>query len=253
MNRIHYFTVFLIFTAALFYSGCGSDTTTNNNTTGGTPPAINMKVGAFYTFNIDSIQTNGNITGTRLKTSHTYLSEGTYFGQPNSFAVRSVTKDSTIAIPLAIDTFYVRYDGGKFYQYGVLQMISPSFPASWDLVADFTVSSGTQWTIATGVPFTIGVLTGTANITGKIAVDTTFHTFGYGQKSVNAYRSEIVAELFVSTFSVGKIYVDYFIGDSDPATNPPGLVRLRLNPINITGYQAAGFEQKIQTFAVPVQ
>jgi hypothetical protein len=252
MNKLNFFSAFLVIVLSVIYIGCGDDTTTNNN--GGnnsTPPNIQLKQGAFYTFNIDSIQTNGNVTGTRFKASNTYLAPITFQGKSNVFPIRIETKDSTIPVPLAVDTYYVCYEGGKFYQYGVLQLVSPSFPATWDVVGDFTVALGNQWIIGQNVPFTIGVISGTANITGKIAVDTTFKTQFYGERDVNAYRSEIVAELFVSTFSIGKIYVDYFIGDSDPATNPAGLVRLRLRPINVTAYTAAGFDQKIQTWIIP--
>ncbi len=250
MNKLKFFSALLIAALSFAYLGCGDDATTNNNggNTGGTPPTINMTAGAFYKFNVDSIQTSGSITRTRYKTWHTYLTPITYQGKSNVFPIKIETRDSIIPVPLAVDTFYVCYENGKFYQFGVLQLVSPSFPATWDLVADFTVSMGTVWTIGQNVPFSIPPLSGTATITGKIAVDTTFKTFGWGERNVNSYRAEIVADLMVATISVGKIYVDYFIGDSDPTTNPAGLVRLRLRPINLTVYTAAGFEQTIQTW-----
>jgi hypothetical protein len=251
MKNLKFFSAFIVISLTVFYIGCGEDTTTNNNGGGsGTPPTINMQVGAVYEFAVDSLPTSGGVTGTRIETIQSYLAQGTFFGQSNVFQVRSVTQDSVITVPFAVDTFYVRYEGGKFYQYGVLQMISSTIPASWDLVADFTVTAGNTWSIGQNVPFQIGPVGGTANITGKIAVDTTFLTHGSSGQSVNAYRSEIVADLFITGgLNIGKVYVDYFIGDSDPASNPAGLVRLRLRPVNLSGfYTAAGVDQRIKAW-----
>ncbi|HEY3249798.1 MAG TPA: hypothetical protein VGK25_01640, partial [Ignavibacteria bacterium] len=212
-------------------------------------PNINMKVGAVYTFNIDSIQTNGTITPTRYKSTHTYLTQGTFYDSANAFQVRTVTQDS-IGGPQAIDTFYVRYNAGKFYQYGIIQLIDPSATPTWNLIADFTVSQGTQWTIASNVPITI-IPGGTVTIKSKVAADTAFQTFGWGNNNINCYRAEVTGDIYLATSYLGTVYVDYFIGDADPVTNPSGLVRLRLRPINITVYQAAGADQKLQHWTIP--
>ncbi|MCI0449579.1 MAG: hypothetical protein L0Y79_07315 [Chlorobi bacterium] len=233
MSKIKFLALFTAVITAVFVIGCSEDTTTNNQGGQGGNPNINMQVGAVYTMNVDSIQTNGNVTGTRLKTTHTYLSQGTFFGQSNVFQIRSVTQDSAGG-PTLIDTFYVRYEGGKFYQYGIINLLDPNITPTWDLVADYTVAFGTQWTIAANVVTQFG----TVNIRAKVAVDTTFHTYGYGNNPVNAYRSEITADIANIPF----VYVDYFIGDADPATNPSGLVRLRLRPFLTFG----GVDQKIQ-------
>lgn len=137
MNKIKYFSFFILAAAFVFIYNCGSDDVVNNNNNGGTVPTLNMRVGSFYVFNIDSLGTNGSVSHTSLKTSNTYLSQGTFFQQSNAFQILSQTKDTISNITLSTDTFYVRYDGGKFYQYGVLQLISPTIPAAWDLVADF--------------------------------------------------------------------------------------------------------------------
>lgn len=249
MNKLKLISAFLILTAAVFYSGCGDDSGIVDPAANA--PTINMKVGSFYVFNIDSLATSGTVQGTRLKTSHTFLNQGTYFGQSNVFQIKAETKDSTILPVLASDTFYVRYDGGKFYQYGVIQLIDPAQTPTWDLVADFTVSQGTQWTIASNISIVIGPVTATATIKGKITGEETFVTHGYGSKTINCFRSEITADISVSGFPVGTVYVDYYIGDSDPATNPAGMVRLKLRPVNLTLYQAAGVDQKIQNFVIP--
>jgi hypothetical protein len=246
MNKIK-ILAFLFTLAAVItiLTSCGEDTTNNNNT-GGTPPTLNMQVGSVYTLNVDSIPISGPQHHTILKNTMTFLAQGTYFGQ-SGFQVRSVTRDSLNVGPSVIDTFYVRYDGGKFYQYGTLQLIDPSLPGSWDMVADFNVATGTQWDIATGVA--ISYIPGvTANIRGKVAEETSFTTYGFGNRTVHCYRSELTAELMLGPTPVGTIYLDYYIGDANPSTNPSGLVRITLRPINISIYQSAGVDQAMQTW-----
>lgn len=252
MNKIKLFSFFVLTAAMVWVWGCGDSGTTTPTNPGGTAPTINMKVGSVYTFNIDSLGLTGNVTKTSLKSINTFLAQGTYFGQSNAFQIYTETKDTITNITLGTDTFYVRYDGGKFYQYGVLQLISPTIPASWDLVADFNVATGTAYTIAENVPINIGSITGAeADITGKIAVDTTFNTYGWGNVGINCFRAEIVADIIFSGFSLGKVYVDYYIGDADPSTNPSGMVRVKLRPVNLTVYQQAGVDQYLQRFAIP--
>lgn len=257
MNKLKFFSIFLLTAAMVYVWGCGDDTTTGGNNTGGTAPTINMKVGNLYTFNLDSLDTNGSIRKTKVVTKHTYLAQGTYFGESNAFQIESITKDSTQSFNISTDTFYVRYDGGKFYQYGVLQLISPTIPASWDLVADFNVAQGSQYTIKDNVPITLGTLTVTANIKGKIAADTTFHTTAWGNIAVNCFRVEITADLLLSGFPLGTVYVDYYIGDADPTSNPSGLVKTKLRPVKLpnTGtpiYSSPGVDQYLrQAVIVP--
>lgn len=248
MNKLKFFSIFLLAAAMVYVWGCGDDSTTGgNNNNGGTVPTLNMRVGSFYVFNIDSLSTSGGVSHTSLKTSNTYLSQGTFFTQPNAFQIMSQTKDTISQAILSTDTFYVRYEGGKFYQYGVLQLISPTIPAAWDLVADFNVAQGSSYDIALGVPISL-IPGASANITGKIAADTTFNTHGYGNVGINCYRAEIVADIIIGGFSVGKVYVDYFIGDADPATNPSGMVRVRLRPITLPVYSQSGVDQFLQIY-----
>ena len=239
MSKIKFLALFLFTVAitAVLAIGCSEDTTTNNQ--GGNPPNINMQAGAIDTFSVDSIQTNGNVVGTRFKTIHRYLNPITFQGKSNVFPVRAVTQDSLTSIPLVIDTFYVCYEAGKFYQWGIIQLLDPNVTPTWDLIADYTVAFGTQWTIAAGVVTQFG----TVNIKSKVAVDTTFKTNGWGERDVNAYRSEITADIANIPF----VYVDYFIGDADPSTNPSGLVRLRLRPF----LTFAGVDQKVQRWFIP--
>ena len=77
MNKIKYFSLFILTIIISYLWGCGGDETVINNNNA-TPPNINMKVGNVYTFNVDSLDTNGNIRKTRIVTKHTYLSQGRY-------------------------------------------------------------------------------------------------------------------------------------------------------------------------------
>lgn len=249
-NKTLIFPVFFLIAVLIsFYSGCGDDTTTNNGgNTGGSTPNINMKVGSVYTFNIDSIQTNGNLDPTPYKSTYTYLAQGNFNGQSNVFQVGIVTQDSNGG-PQSLDTFYVRYDAGKFYQWGIIQLINPAVAPTWDLIADFNVQQGTQWTIASNVP--ISYIPGaTATVKSKVAVDTAFQTNGWGYLNVKCYRAEITADIYLGVL-LGTVYVDYFIGYANPATNPSGLVRLRLRPITFVPPGFSGADQKLQRWTIP--
>src|SRR4030095_16915340 len=238
--------VSVIIGAALFPMGCGDDTVTPPPPGGN--PTINMQVGSVYTLNVDSIPQSGTPRHTAFKSTMTFLSQSTFFGQANAFQIRAVTRDSLNLGPSVIDTFYVRYDGGKFYQYGTLQLIDPNIPATWDLVADFTVATGTEWTIASDVP--IPLFPGlTATITGKVAEETSFRTYGFDSLTVHCYRSEIKAVL--NPGAIATIYLDYFIGDANPSTNPSGLVRLRLRPFTVLIQSYDGFDQSMQIWTTP--
>ncbi len=244
MNKLKFFSIILLTAAMVYVWGCGDDTTTGTPGTGGSVPTLNMQAGSLYIFNVDSLPVSGGSpVNTRLKSYNTYLTPVTFQGKSNAFPIVSETRDTIANVSLGIDTFYVCYESGKFYQYGMLQLISPTIPASWDLVADFNVSQGTSFTIASAVPIVLGSITATADISGKIAADTTFNTAGWGNIGINCYRSQISAIISVSGLPLGTVYVDYFIGDADPSTNPSGMVRVKLNPFTILTFSQSGIDQ----------
>lgn len=258
MKKIKFFSFLILAAAMVYIYGCGDDAVNNNNNGGtGSTPTINMRVGSIYVFTNDSLDTNGTtVTPTRIKTYQSFLAEGTFFGQPNAFQIRSESRD-TVANPqliISIDTFYVRYDGTRFYQYGMLRLIDSTQPLSWDLVADFSKAIGVQWDVAT-INTTIGGIAVTAIVKGKIAEQTPFTTNTTGL-SINNYRIEIEAAVTSPIGSLGSIFVDYYIGYADPATNPSGMVRVKLRPIKLTAlgvpvYRAAGVDTKIQYYVIP--
>jgi hypothetical protein len=256
MKNLKFLSAFIIMTAAVMFWGCGEDTPTgNNNGGGGSPPAINMKVNSFYAFTNDSLDTNGTtVRHTRLMTYQTFLAQGTFFSQPNAFQIRSETRDTVSNSLVGTDTFYVRYDGTRFYQYGLLRLIDSTQPPSWDLVADFSKPVGEQWSVAT-INTTIGGFAVTAVVKGKIADQIAFTT-NNTNITINNYRIEIEAAVSTAAGSLGSIFVDYHIGYSDPTTNPAGMVRVKLRPVKlallgIPVYRAAGVDSKIEYYVIP--
>ncbi|MEO8515075.1 MAG: hypothetical protein ABI543_16075 [Ignavibacteria bacterium] len=246
MKNLKFFSALLLVVSVVYLWGCGDDSTTTPGGGSGSVPTLNMKAGDLYVFNVDSLSVSGGPpTHTHLKTYNTFLTPITFVGKANAFPIITETRDTVLNQSLGTDTFYVCYESGKFYQYGMLSLISPTIPASWDLVADFNVSSGTSFTIANGVPITLGSITATANISGKIAADTTFNTAGWGNVGINCFRSQILADISLSGLPIGKVYVDYYIGDADPSTNPSGMVRVKLNPFTILTFTQAGLDQAL--------
>lgn len=255
MKNIRSIFTLLIVIAAAFLWGCGDDSTTGGTPPGGTPPVIDMKVNSYYAFTNDSLDTNGTtIRHTKLMTFQTFLSKGIYEGQPDAFQIRSETRDTVANTLVGLDTFYVRYDGTRFYQHGLLQLIDPTQVAKWDLVADFSKAMNEQWDVAT-INTTVGGFAVTAVVKGKIAEQTPFISNNTGL-SINNYRIEIEAAVSNVAGSFGSIFVDYYIGYSDPATNPAGMVRVKLRPIKLSllgipVYSAAGVDNKIETYRLP--
>src|SRR5258706_12507676 len=81
--------------------------------------------------------------------------------------------DTAHGMSLTPEIYYVRYDAGKFYQYGVRNLINPGQPLTWDIVGDFTVSRGSSYHIADiSYSYTVpgfGTVPFTGPLNGKIA------------------------------------------------------------------------------------
>lgn len=252
------FALFALMFTALYAVGCGDDATVTPVGPGGATPTITMKVNSLYGFTNDSLDTNGTtVTKTRLRTIHTVTAEGTFFGQPNAFQINAETRDTVANVLVDQDNFYVRYADGKFYQYGLVRLIDSTQPASWDMVADFNLAMGTTVTVGT-INTTIGGFAVSTVIKTKVAEATTFTTNNTGQ-TVKCYRVEISGDASALGFAIGTIYVDYYIGYSDPATNPAGLVRTKVRPVwlklpapvNTTIFRSPGVDQKLDYWVIP--
>ncbi len=256
MNKIKLFTFFVLTAAMVWVWGCGDDSTTGGNNTPGTAPTLNMKVGSVYAFTVDSLDTNGSVRSTKLKTFQSIVAQGTFFSESNAFAIKSETRDTSFSPSVLVDsgTFYVKYEGGIFKQYGLVKLIDSTQLPTWDVVADFNLATGTQWQIAT-INTTINGFNVSANIKGAIKDNIAFTTNNTGQ-SINNFRTEITAEVTALTVPAGTIFVDYYLGYADPSTNPSGPVRFKLRPIwlqaaSITLFRSAGMDQKIDYYVIP--
>jgi hypothetical protein len=167
--------------------------------------------------------------------------------------IGATTKDTITNTTLSVETFYVKYDAsaGKFYQYGAVKLIDSTQTANWDLVADFSIPTGTEWQMAS-ITNVFGIPSTSAIIKSKVAKDTSFACSGAGAAEIKAYRVEMTASVAVSGFPVGNIVLEYYIGYTPTgSSNPSGVVRLRLRHVNLSLISYPGFDQKLQTWRIP--
>jgi hypothetical protein len=232
-------TCAVLLAGCIVYSGCSNDSPTS--TPSSAPPTITMKPGSTFIFTYDSLTTTQTIR-LRRASYDIILAQTTVAGQL-CYPIFSTTHDS-VTLATAHDTTYVRYDNsaGKFYQYGIQKLINPMFQnATWDLVADFSVPQGQSWLVG-NINYSVVLGGQTYTFTGplnaKVAEQTTIQTTGSPSKSVNCYRIELHAAVTGNTTPPGPlpvtadIYVDYYIGYASSATNPSGLVEVKLRPFS---------------------
>ncbi|MBE2217246.1 MAG: hypothetical protein IAE90_03520 [Ignavibacteria bacterium] len=250
------FTLLIVFAAAFLW-GCGDDSTTSGNPPGGDKPNIEFKTGSGFTFTFDTLsRTNG--TSVRLNQMTSKDSIETSFPIGSNTAFRIVSRTDSAGF-ISFDTALVYYDanGGKLYQYGLSRLINPTANPNWDLVGDFSLSNGTSWSVPLN-PDTV-LINGFSikvALSAKVVGPTTFQTTGSPTRDVHCYQIEFKADLTYSTLPVGSIFFDYFVGYNNGSSNTSGLVRLRLNPINIgippslvvSNY---GLDKKTSTFNIP--
>ncbi len=139
-------------------------------------------------------------------------------------------------MPIQSQLLYVSYDSqtGLLYQWGIKKLFDPTQTETWDLVADFSKALGTSVSL-----FTITNVGGqsflTANVSSKVEKDTTIIALASGV-SVSCYKVAIIADILASGLSVGKAYIDYYIGYTpSSSTNPSGRIKLKFYPVNIMG------------------
>ncbi len=259
MKNIKFFSAFLIIAAAAFFWGCGDSSTPTTPGPGGTAPTIDMKKGSVFTFTYDTLNRNTSDTTpvrlTNMTSTDTYT-DTTRVGSNLIFTIRSSTDSAGI---ISIDTTLVYYDApsGKFYQYGLTRLINPLISPTWDLVADFSLSTGTTWNLPLN-PNTISIsgFAITINLNAKVAEQTSFLTTSNPSRTINCYRIEFKADLTTSNIAIGSILFDYFLGYNDGITNSSGIVRLKLRPVNIglptvPIFSNFGLDRKTNTFSIP--
>lgn len=241
--------------AAFLLVGCDdSGNSTAPPTTGG-KPNIQFKAGSVFYYGTDSVSQNGTYHPTNWRTKDSVQSETSFNGK-NCFPINSVTVDTSTVPPLPIQSqvIYVSYDtgSGQFYQWGIKKLFDPSQTETWDLVADFSKPLETVVSL-----FTITNVFGNPNIsatvTSKVWHDTTIATTGSPSVNVNCYTVNVTADVIAFTISIGKVYLDYYIGYTPSgSSNPTCRVRVKLYPVSLTGFAGGdGIDQKLNRFFVP--
>jgi hypothetical protein len=242
----------VIITGIAFWNCSENPTNPSSQCGSSLRPNINIKVGAVYRYTNDSLSASDS-NRTRIITTNSALSKGTFYGQNNAVQVYSVSRDTVNNQPVYQDTIYVKYDssGGIFYQYGLVRMLDTTQAATWDKVADFCVPMGTQYQIASFDTY-FGTLLH-VDLKGKVAAETSIQTTGSPPQSILCYRIEMTAVVTASGLPVTTIYVYYYLGYSPASSpgNPSGMVKLRMEPFSVYGNPRSGFDQILQRFAIP--
>ncbi len=253
-------TLILAFSLSFLFLSCSDDVTNSGNggtgTGSGWHPNLNFTPGQVFVYTNDSLHPGGSgHTWTGVKTTSTLLPQTTYMGEL-CYPVTGVNYDTGTGLSTPDLPYWIRYDqnSGKFYQYGIQQLISPGSAGSWDLVGNFDAARGTSYLIANvsypiPLPPPYGTINFTGPLNGKIA-DSTAITSGTNQ-SIPCYRIEMTASI-AGSFSglpiASTITVDYYLGWSSPT----GLVEIKLKPFGFTvqGIPVAalnqpGFDRKL--------
>lgn len=255
MNIIKYFSALIMISAFVMLWGCGDDSTTNPVV--GEKPNIDLKTGSSFTFTFDTLsRVNGTAVRLTQMTSRDSITTSFPVGTNTAYSIISRTDSAGI---ISWDTALVYYDAGagKFYQYGISRLINPLATPNWDLVADFSVSNGTSWSVPLNPDsVTINGFTVKIVLSAKVVGTTTFQSTGLPTRDVNCYQVEFKADLTYLTLPVGSIYFDYYIGYNNGTVNTSGIVRLTLRPVNI-GIPPSlvisnfGLDKKTATFNIP--
>ena len=239
---------------AVSLTGCDDSGNSPTETTSGSNPNIEFKTGSVFYYGTDSLSQNGAVHQTKWRTKDSVMAQTTYQGK-DCYPINSVTVDTSTypgpPIPIQSSTLYVSYDNqsGIFYQWGIKKLFDPNQTETWDKVADFSQALGTSVSLFTITNlFNQPILS--ADVSSTVKYDTTFTTTG-SQVGVNCYKVAVVADVKASTLSIGKVYLDYYIGytPSSNTSNPSGRVRVKLYPINLsTFFTADGVDQKLNRF-----
>lgn len=247
-NRFLIFPM-LVLILTTFLIGCGDDSTSSNSQSG--KPDIQFKPGAVYTFRNDSITQGGAYKSTDWITKDSTMASTTYGGK-SCFSVNSVTKNG-LGIVIRQNTDYYSYtqSEGIFYQWGARNVIDPGQAATWDEIADFTKSLGTEVSLYT-ITNLFNQASLSANVYSKVVVDTTAPLLS----TVKCYRISVRAEVFASTVSLGNVYIDYYIGYNSTSGNPSGRVGTHIYPVNIGvpgvyTLQYDGADQRLTIYSLP--
>ncbi|MCC6865153.1 MAG: hypothetical protein IT280_03230 [Ignavibacteria bacterium] len=254
MDKIKYFSIFILTAVMIYLYGCGDDSTTN--TGGGDKPNIDFKTGSVFTFTFDTLsRINGSSVRLTNMSSRDSIETSIPIGSNTAYRIVSRTDSASV---ISYDTALVYYDAGagKYYQYGIARLINPSVTPTWDLIGDFSLPNGTSWQIALNPDSLLinGFYIKVA-LSAKVVGATSFQTTGSPTRDVNCYQIEFKADLTYLGLALGSIYFDYYLGYNNGTTNTSGIVRLKLRPINLgippISLSNFGVDKITSTFNVP--
>lgn len=257
-------SLFLSFiTIPVLFLGCSEDTVTTNNPPppSGGKPSIRYIINSSYDFSNDSLSANGVVTPTDVKTTHTVLAQGLFFGR-TAYQIQSTSLDTAPPSTFfSVDTFYISYDStaGKLYQYNIAGVFDTTQTGVfWDEIADFTLPLKTIKTIRT-ISNISGITGLNAELKTQVASDTVITSANkppFQPVQIKCYRIELTATLIFFGLPMGTIYFDYFIAylHSQNPANLSGIVRSRLRAITLpppVNLNMPGLDQTIRSWRFP--
>jgi len=251
MKQIKTKISFLLISFAImsaFFASCGGDDSTTGTTSGGWPPAFNFKTGQTFVYNNDSIANPNGVQQIihTAKLSTDIVQAQTTIGGQLCYPFLGSTVDTIIGPPSTVpDVYNVYYDPtGRYYHYGIRQLINPSQPATWDLIGDFSVARGTSYTIGTisysvPLPPPYNNILFSGPLSGVIKNEDSTTILTKSGETIYCYKIEMSANISGSYNSLpvtATIFLDYYVGytTSQFPTNPAGLVRLNLKPFTFS-------------------
>lgn len=236
MKKIKFAASFFVILASVFYIGCGDSGVVTPPTGSGWHPNLVFNVNQQFVYSTDSLPPSGPAIHKRTRTTSTIQAQVTYQGEL-CYPVTGSTFDTATNITTPEPPYWIRYDQatGKYYQFGIKQLININQTATWDLVGDFDAARGTSYDIG-DVNYTItlpppyGNINFTGPLTGKID-STTITTTGNPPQTIPCYKISMTASVSGSTplgTVTATIILDYYLGYSAPT----GIVELKLSPFS---------------------
>jgi hypothetical protein len=255
MKKIKFASLFFIILASIFYIGCGDDETAPVTGGSGWHPNLTFTVGQQFKYSNDSLLAGGSGSIRKRNSSTSTIQAQTTYQGELCYPVTGITYDSVTQQTTPEPTYYFRYDqaSGKFYQYGIKQLINISLPGSWDLVGDFDAVRGSSYFIG-DINYTVlipglGNVTFTGPLNGKIEDSTTITTtHPVTPQTIPCYKISMTATITGTGGITATIILEYYLGYSAPT----GIVELKLNPFSffIGGTPVLpqpGFDRKLYT------
>ncbi|MFI5211355.1 MAG: hypothetical protein ACHQIH_00595, partial [Ignavibacteria bacterium] len=230
------------------------DDSTGPAATNGWHPNLTFAPNQQFKYSNDSLLAGGSGSIRKRNSSTSIIQAQTTYQGELCYPVTGITYDTVTQQTTPEPPYWFRYDqaSGKFYQYGIRQLINITQPGSWDLVGDFDAIRGSSYFIGdinfTAVVPGLGNVTFTGPLNGVIADSTTITTTGTPPQTIPCYKISMTATISGTGGITASIVLDYYLGYAAPT----GIVELKLNPFSffIGGTPVLpqpGFDRKLYT------